>query len=233
LLKTATQELAIPMKSFAKSLPAAMAMAMALVLLAAGCNEQSGHPAGDSERDSAKSAAGTALTPPAGEPVSGAETPGAQESAASDALVALLDAYMERSAVSSPFLAALSGKPVKKLPDPTLAAQQADAGFAAGLLQELQAIDTASLDHQQQLTAAMLQRQRELMQEQAEFYWQGFSLTPYQAGFIFSSILPTALRSAPLDSAEDVDAYLALVADIGRFVNDQADKLEGQAERGV
>jgi uncharacterized protein (DUF885 family) len=101
------------------------------------------------------------------------------------------------------------------------------------MLQRLEAIDSSRLDHQQQLTAAMLERQLGLMIEQAEYYWQGFSVTPYQAGFIFSSTLPTALRSAPLVSAEDVDAYLALVADIGRFVNDQADKLEGQAEHGI
>jgi uncharacterized protein (DUF885 family) len=184
-----------------------------MMLTLVGCNQQT------EERVSA---------PPTGEAPQAASTP----RASGPSLEEVASEYMAQARKLNPLLDLLSGKPLTRLPDQSYEAQLQKSQMAQDLLARLQQLERSALNHEEQITAAMMERELGLTIEATTHYWQFFSVTPYQAGFVFST-LPVALQAAPLNSSEDVDTYLGLLADIGRFVKTELAKLEGQSERGV
>ena len=46
-------------------------------------------------------------------------------------------------------------------------------------------------------------------------------------------MLPQALATARFESGDDVDVYLGLLGDVGRYVADDLERLKGQEERGI
>lgn len=146
---------------------------------------------------------------------------------------ALTDSFMAQMAEDNAYFKLISGERVTKLPDNTLAYVQEAADKTREMLDKLGNIDTTALSHQDQLSAAMLQHQLELAIEAPRHYWTGFDVTPYTGGFVFTSLLTPALQGASFDTAEDVEAYLGLISDVGRYISDQLVKLKGQRERGI
>ena len=161
-----------------------------------------------------------------------APPPAATAPSASAELSQLTADYMQLAAELNPILDLLSGKPLTALPDRSDKARRMGAEAASDLLTRLQAIDREALSHQERITAAMVERELSIGIEEFKHHWVAFSATPYQAGFVFSA-LPASLQAAQFTSGEDVDRYLGLVADIGRFVRVEKQRLEGQSERGV
>ena len=167
-------------------------------------------------------------------PRSQAETPERSASVESvEALETLTRDYLERVAENEPYLKLLSGEPIERLPDRSLAFAQQQASESREQLAALARIERSLLSHQDRLTAAIFEGQLRQAVEGVDHYWLQFDVTPYQGGFVFSTLLPPALRGARLGTAAEVDVYLGLVADVGRYVGEQAQKLRGQDERGI
>lgn len=169
----------------------------------------------------------------------GAQESKADQSAAAPAtdataeFTALTDGFMTQMTEDNAFIKLISGEPVTKLPDNTLTKAKQAAEKAQAMLDQLAQIDATALSHQDQLSAAMLKHQLELAVDAPQHYWTSFDVTPYSGGFIFTSLLNPALMGATFNSQEDIDAYLGLISDIGRYINDQLDRLKGQRERGI
>ncbi|MEQ8263853.1 DUF885 domain-containing protein [Pseudohaliea sp.] len=157
----------------------------------------------------------------------------AQAESASRQLATIADDYAERLVEQTPYLQMMAGRRVTGLPVETFEQAERNADHARTQLELLEQLDTSKLDHQERLTLAMLSREFQLTIEGLDYFWLSFGLTPYNAGVTLSFLLPTALTTAPLDTAEDVDLYLALLADVGRWLDDARARLEEQARRDI
>jgi len=173
----------------------------------------------------------SAAEQPAAEQVAAEQV--AEQQSAADRLEALTQEFLSASAASNPFALMMAGKQVTRLPELSIAATEKQAQGAREYLARLAEIDRSALSHEDQLTADIFEQQMQLLTADPKHYWHQFSVTPYQSGFVLSTLLPGALAGAPLNSQSDIDTYLGLVADIGRFTSDQLSKLKGQEERGI
>ena len=156
-----------------------------------------------------------------------------EKPSATSELALLSDNFMKRAYEDNAYLKLMSGEPITSLPNNTLVHAQEGAVQASTWLAQLRQIDRNALEHQDQLSAAMLEHKLQLAIEAPKHYWPFFDVTPYQAGFVFSSLLTPALKGATLANAEDVAGYLELISDVGRYVGDQLERLKGQQERGI
>ena len=141
--------------------------------------------------------------------------------------------YAARMVDQSPYLQMLEGRRVAAMPVHTWASARKNADYAKAQLAALASLNEDELGDQERLTLAMLERELRMSVEGLDHHWHDFGVTPYKAGFTLSGMLPAALASAPLASGEDLDIYLGLLADIGRFADDHAARLQAQAERGI
>ncbi|NIB44972.1 DUF885 domain-containing protein [Pseudomaricurvus alkylphenolicus] len=157
----------------------------------------------------------------------------ADKQSAGASLEALTQEFLAASAAANPYVLMLAGKQVTQLPELSIAASEKQAQGARDYLARLAEIDRTALNHEDQLTADIFEQQMQLLVADPKHYWHQFSVTPYQSGFVVSTLLPGALAGASLNSQSDVETYLALIADIGRFTGDQLTKLKGQDERGI
>lgn len=157
----------------------------------------------------------------------------AQAASSSQQLAQVAESYAARMVDQSPYLQMLEGRRVTAMPVLTWARARENADEAKAQLAVLDGLDESALGDQERLTLSMLERELRMAVEGLDHHWHGFGVTPYNAGFVLSSMLPAALASAPLASGEDLDIYLGLLADIGRFADDHAARLQAQAERGI
>ena len=148
-------------------------------------------------------------------------------------LLALTNTHMAEVTEESPYLRMMAGMKVEKMADLSHAAAQRDAEKAQARLEELAKIDRKQLSHDDQLTYDMFEGQLQQTVEAEKHYWLGFNITPYTAGFTFSNLIPGVLASATFENSEEVDRYLGLLEDIGRYVEDDLARLKAQEERGV
>ncbi len=148
-------------------------------------------------------------------------------------LLALTDTYMAELVREQPYLQMMSGMRVTALPDNSVAGAQKMANTAKALLDKLATIDPATLSHDGQMTYAMFKGQLEQAVEGERFFWHKFNVTPYAVGITFSTVVPATLANAPLASEEDIDLYLALLQDVGRYLDDDLTRLKGQEKRGI
>ncbi|QIB66984.1 DUF885 domain-containing protein [Kineobactrum salinum] len=184
----------------------------------------------------------TACTPPEGDrsrqgeassPVETERHPEPDTSVAAEKLQAISDEYVGYVVNTNPYLKLISGERVTALPDQTLNTARRRVAVLRDLLERLRNVDRNALPYNDSLTHDILRRELTMAIEGLDHFWLGFNVTPYQAGYTFSTLLPVALGNAALEDAGDVAAYLALVEDVGRFVNDQQQRLEQQAQRGI
>lgn len=160
----------------------------------------------------------------------GGETTGAPASAA---LLALADRTMADLVDASPYLQLLEGRRVGSLGDNSFAYVEAEAAKARAELAELFAIDESQLGHDDRITYATLLSVLQPATEYTEYFWHKFNVTPYAAGTVFSSVLPSALGTYSFATEADGAAYLGLLRDLARYVNDDLTRLKGQEERGI
>ena len=151
----------------------------------------------------------------------------------SAALLALADRTMADLVDASPYLQLLEGRRIEKLGDNSFAYVEAEAAKAAAALEELRAVDESQLDHDDRITYAILTNVLQPATEYPAHFWHKFNVTPYAAGYMFSSVLPSALATYSFATEADTAAYLRLLRDLARYVNDDLTRLKGQDERGI
>jgi len=166
-------------------------------------------------------------TGPEGDPgLSSDLTPAAQ-------LLDLSGRFLALAEANDDFLRNRSGRTEHALPDRSHSGVKQAAAQARQLLQELNAIARQQLSYEDQLTAALLQRDLALLIEAPEHHWLYFDVTPYNGGYVMSAELVPALNSIDLAAVDGVEHYLSLFSDTERFIDELANKLQGQRQRGI
>ena len=151
----------------------------------------------------------------------------------SAALLAIADRTMAKMVDASPYLQLLEGRRIESLGDNSFAYVEAEAASAGAALEELQAIDASQLSHDDRITYAILESVLQPATEYPAHFWHKFNVTPYAAGTVFSSVLPSALGTYRFETEADGEAYLGLLRDLARYVTDDLTRLKGQEERGI
>ncbi len=173
----------------------------------------------------------TASGPPAQPPAdSPATVASGQVSATSHQLTEIMDAVWERQLEQSLFLRMKLGYPIDHLPRLTMAQARADALFARRQLQFLDQLDSAALDHDQQLSLGLVRWQLKLQRQGLKFYRLTSPITPY------ASPLPTVHRvftSFHFANSEDLERYERLLADYSRLLGEIQAHLELQLRTQV
>jgi uncharacterized protein (DUF885 family) len=151
------------------------------------------------------------------------------ETSASAQLSALVDEAWDRQIEHSPFARIREGLPVSELPPFSYDSAETDAIYAQSLLDRLDAIDTAQLEHEDVLTAEILRWQASMQVEGLQYYWLQSLLTPYV------NPLPGLQRifaAQPLNDLQDLDAYLRLAEQVSPYVRSLYETVRSQAARG-
>ena len=151
----------------------------------------------------------------------------------SAALLAIADRTMAKMVDASPYLQLLEGRRIESLGDNSFAYVEAEAASAGAALEELHAIDASQLSHDDRITYAILGSVLQPATEYPAHFWHKFNVTPYAAGTVFSSVLPSALGTYRFETEADGEAYLGLLRDLTRYVTDDQTRLERQEERGI
>ena len=148
-------------------------------------------------------------------------------------LLDLSDRFLALAEANDDFLRNGSGSIERTLPDRSLNGVKQAAAQAGLLLEELNTIPRQQLSHEDALTAALLQRDLELLIEAPEHHWLYFDVTPYNGGYVMGAELVPALNTIDLVATGGVEHYLSLFIDSGRFINELANKLQEQQQRGM
>ncbi|MFN7398972.1 MAG: DUF885 domain-containing protein [Sandaracinobacter sp.] len=109
---------------------------------------------------------------------------------------------------------------------------EADARWARSHRTALAAIDPATLDPQQRLTWAFLDRMLTTIENRPALWRTSFPVTPYTANFLHQPVLALAAE-APLQTAAQRADYLASLESYGRLIRSQGAKLDTQAAAGI
>ena len=158
------------------------------------------------------------------------EAPGSKTSVV---VLAMADRVMADLEDASPYMQLLKGRRVESLGDNSFAYVEAQAEKARAALEELQAVDASQLSHDDGITYAILASVLQDATEYPQHFWHKFNVTPYAAGSVFSSMLPSALVTYNIATEADGEGYLSLLRDVARYVNDDLARLKGQEERGI
>lgn len=157
----------------------------------------------------------------------------AESAEGSAAVVALADRIMADLTDASASLQLLEGRRVLAMDDNSFAHVEREAQKAAAALDELRAIEESQLGDDDRITYAILEGVLQAATETPTHFWHKFNVTPYAAGFVFSSMVPRALGGYTFETEDDAAAYLGLLADLARYVRDDLTRLQGQEERGI
>lgn len=148
-------------------------------------------------------------------------------------LLYLSERYLTLAEANDDFLTNGAGGIERVLPDRSYSGVR-QAGDEAGLLlQELNQIPRQQLSHEDGLTAALLERDLKLLKEAPEYHWLFFDVTSYNGGYVLGAELMRVLNALDLSDPGGVEHYLSLLNDSGRFLNELANKLAAQRQRGL
>jgi len=155
---------------------------------------------------------------------------GAARSPSSQAVAEAGDAYLGFLKQDSLYLRMRFGLPIDRLPDISLAKEEADARFATGLLTRLEAVRPPELSEDETLSLDILRRQLGVLKDTPRFHGLGFPVTPYASPFgLVNRVFSTF--AIPDESASR--RYLALLRQMPAFVGAVRGELEAQSARGV
>lgn len=153
-------------------------------------------------------------------------------SGASAQLARLLDATHEEGIQGSFSAQVKYSRPIERLPDLSLAAEEQRAATAKARLDSLASIPRDGLTEQEQVSAEALEWMLQQAVEAPKYYWLSLaSITPYQSPL--TRELPFLGRDMPLDTPEARTRYLARLADIAPLIDSIQAGLLARAERGV
>ncbi|MFI6598618.1 DUF885 domain-containing protein [Nonomuraea sp. NPDC050536] len=144
-------------------------------------------------------------------------------------LDSLADAYLFHLAEHDPVLCVRMGLPVESIPVASIEEAEKRAGFAASVLERMDALPPSASDDD---TAGFLRALAEQEIEAARFYWLTPAATPYR--LMDLSVYGDAVFAAlAFEGPGDVDRYLELVRGLAGSVAGVAAKVAGQAARGI
>jgi len=138
--------------------------------------------------------------------------------------------YLEWAGAESPSLRLKQGLPIERLPDVSLANAERRAEEARTLLARLEAVPAGALAGEDRLSYEQLKRRLGFDVAAPRDHWLGFAVTPYASPL---GPVHAALRALPLRTAADTGRYLALLRQYPGFAASLAERLSGQAERGI
>jgi uncharacterized protein (DUF885 family) len=167
-----------------------------------------------------------ANTPPPAAAAAGNQTP----SPAAAGLARILDEQWRHQLDEDLGVRTRLGLPIEKLPDLSFVHAEAEAARARALIERLDRIDEAALEHQDALTLALLRDQAEEAAAAPAAYWHRFYVTPYDAPF---SGVHSAFGSFAFGSPADLERYLRLLHAYPAMVEQLRQHIEGQATRGI
>lgn len=148
------------------------------------------------------------------------------------ALTHLLDVVQEDNIRESIPAQLKYSRPIERLPDVTLAGDEARAVRARALLDSLNAIPRESLTEQDRVSAEVLEWILRATIDAPKYYWLSFSaITPYQSP-LTNSLLFLG-RDMPLGTADERSRYLARLSDIAVLADTIRTGLEARAARGI
>jgi uncharacterized protein (DUF885 family) len=155
---------------------------------------------------------------------------GAARSPSSQAVAEAGDAYLDLLKRDSLYLRMKFGLPIDRLPDISLAKEEADARFATGLLTRLEAVRPSELSEDETLSLDILRRQLGVLKDTPRFHGLGFPVTPYASPF---GLVNRAFSTFAIPDESASRRYLALLRQVPAFVGAVRGELEAQAARGV
>ncbi|MEO7963485.1 MAG: DUF885 family protein, partial [Gemmatimonadaceae bacterium] len=160
------------------------------------------------------------------------KTPPAKSSNGSATLTRLLDVVQEENVKESIGMQLKYSRPIERLPDVTLAGEEARAAHAKALLDTLAAIPRESLSEQEQVSADVVEWILQSATQEPKYHWLNFSaITPYQSPL--TNALLFLGRDMPLDTPEARARYLARMGEIGALVDSIQGGLAARATRGI
>ncbi|MFP3940863.1 MAG: DUF885 domain-containing protein [Thermoanaerobaculia bacterium] len=163
-----------------------------------------------------------------------AQRPQAAPASPAARLDALAEEYWQRLVDEAPALRLKEGLPVTRLPDVSHGHAEAEAEWARGFLERLEAIDPAAFDEagdaERRLTHRVLAWQARQIVDALPHFWHRFQVTPYSNGL---NTLAQVFSSAPLGTPEERERFLGLLDEVARLARQLREVLEGQRERGI
>jgi uncharacterized protein (DUF885 family) len=147
-------------------------------------------------------------------------------------LIALADELLEHFKRTSSQVRFELGLPIVHFDRVDLAAAQEQAGLAKEMLAKLDRIPQDGLDTEHRLFAGMLRHALQSTQRLEESYWLTFGVTPYSGGFPIQAA-HLMVGAQPVTSAEQRMAYLALIDDYARLLDQTRERTVAQAENGI
>jgi uncharacterized protein (DUF885 family) len=149
---------------------------------------------------------------------------------ASARLSELGDEIWNRRLEKSPEIRLRLGLPVERLPELTYQEAEDEARFYRSVLDRATTIDADDLSHNEVVTLETLRWESAMNIEGLQYFWLRNSLTPYASPLRALGQLFPAL---PLQTAEDLDRYLALLAQASGYIAQIHELARGQSERGI
>jgi uncharacterized protein (DUF885 family) len=148
------------------------------------------------------------------------------------ALDALAGRYWQHWLATNFTLRVQVGLPVDTIRPISLANTEADAAIAQGILNALQTIDPAKLDHDQWLTYRTLTWLTSVDAALPKYFWLQQQATPYAGGAQLSSVT-TLLTTYRFSSEADAERYLSLLHQYAALIASMRELLHGQHQRGI
>src|SRR5712691_6158463 len=140
------------------------------------------------------------------------------------------EAYLDFLKEDSLYLRMKFGLPIDRLPDISLAKEEADARFAARWLTRLGEVRPSDLDEDETLSLDILRRQLGVVRDTPHFHGLAFPVTPYASPF---GLVNRAFSTFAIADEGTAKRYLALLRQMPAFVGAVRAELAAQAARGI
>ena len=155
---------------------------------------------------------------------------GADRSPSSRTVAAVGEEYLDFLKQDSLYLRMKFGLPIDRLPDVSLAKEEADARLAARWLTRLGEARTADLTEDETLSLDILRRQLAALRDAPRYHGLGFLVTPYASPF---GVVNRAFSTFSIPDEAAAARYRALVGKLPAFVAAVRSELEAQAGHGI
>lgn len=144
----------------------------------------------------------------------------------------LADDYLAHLRATNAQIRRRCGLPVTQLDDLSFEAAEREADYCRNGLSALRNVALDALDPDHWLLARLLQHSFQSGVDAPADYWLTFAVTPYSGGWVLAAV-HDLIASQPLATVTDQLAFLQLVRDYARLVQQVAEKTEQQAAREI